>query len=252
MGIKIYLPSTRCGYPHLAKPGGRSEKYGCTFYLDAQSPIWHEINQAIQAAVLERWGAAPPAGLKMPEFKPGPPEVPNTFCVAAYAHNPPAVANEHGQPEMNKGRIQGGDYVEGWVDVYGYSGEKSGVGVAVGLEGVKFSQEGEHFGGGMTFEEMWGQPAGAPQGYGAPVVPGQAPAGYQNPAPAPAVAPAAYPSQNPAPYPGAAPGAGPGQVAPGYPPQAGYPGTAPAAPAITPPGQNGPLPPGPPAGPWNQ
>ena len=246
MGIKIYIENVRCGYPHLAQPGGRSDKYGVALYIDGQNPIWPQIQAAIPQAIANKWGAQPPAELKLPEVKPGPDEIPGSFTLNAYSLNPPAVANEHNQPEAVKTRIQGGDRISAWIDIYGYSGAKSGDGVAVGLEGVKFEAEDVHFGGGMSFAEMFGATQGAPAPQGAPTVPGQPPAPSQAPAGYP---PVGYPPvqppavQPPAGYPPAA-----GQPPAGYPPQgqppAAYPpGQPPAAypPAAYPPAGGPPL-----------
>lgn len=219
MGTRISLQNVRLSHPHLfqarAVQAGDDPKFGAAFLIPKNNPAVPAILSAIEAEKTAQWGAnAPPsAGSTLYDGDTDPkynikPENHGHYILnsSSAAEQPPILVDMNGQKVINPATFYPGCYVNADVGFYGYDKGVS-KGIAAGLNGVQFVQDGERLDNRPTAEQMFGAPAGAP--------PAIAPGVGQQPVGGPAAQPAANPYAPAAPPVGAP--AAPPPVAPQQP-----------------------------------
>lgn len=139
MAQELALQNVIINYPNLfdAKQinGTGDPKFSATLILPVDFD-WGPVQQSVNEAIAAKWGANPPAGIKMPWTDAGPDGFPNQFLCKAYSgvDRPPQVADQLVQPVMDRGLIFSGCLVNAYVRFYGYP--NNGGGIAVGLNGI--------------------------------------------------------------------------------------------------------------------
>ena len=217
MGTRLTIQNVRISYPHLFQPRavqpGDDPKYGVALLIPKNHPAVPAILQAIAQEKANKWGANVPPSASAP-FYDGDTDPKYNIVADNHGHyimntsasleQQPVLVDNNLQKVINPSTFYAGCYVNADVGAYPYDKGVS-KGIAFGINGVQFVQDGERLDNRPSAEDMFGAPAGAPppiasgvvgQPAGAPLaqpVPTQyqpplAPVGI-SPAPAP-VAPA--------------------------------------------------------------
>ena len=242
MSQEIVLEGCIISYPKIFVPeqidGAGDPKHQAQLILPANAP-WDILNACVAEAIASKFGATPPAGLKMPWKDATEKGFPGQFLVSAYsdASSPPQVTDQAVQPLMDRGKIFSGCIVNAYVRFYGY--KQQGGGVTLWLNAIQIVDNVNvtRLDNTKAAKDVFQPIAGAPPATA--VMPPAAATGYAPPAAVPPVGYAQPGIPATAPQP-AATGYAPPQ--PGVPPQPGIPATAPQPGA--------PVGPGPAA--WNQ
>lgn len=185
MGTRVLIQGVRISYPHLAQPravqAGDTPKYGAAFLIPKGHPAIAQLLQAAANEMGARWGATPPPTLKPLPMYDGDTDPKYNTVPANNGHmilNTSALDQPHLVDQNNvklvpntAGQVfYAGAVVDAFVSAYPY-GDKPGSlskGIAAGLDGVRFVQDGDRLDNRPSAEEMFGAPAGAP----APIAPG--------------------------------------------------------------------------------
>jgi len=206
MGTRVTLQGVKLSYPHLFQARivkqGDDPKFGAAFLIPKNHPCVPQVQQAIQAEKNNSWGASVPptvtATLYDGDTDPKYNTVPENrghfiLNTSSSAEQPPTLVDANLQKVINPATFYAGCFVNADIGFYSYDKGVS-KGIAAGLNGVQFVQDGERLDNRPSAEEMFGPPVGAP----APIAPGIAgqPDQYGgNPAPQqlpPQGAPGAY------------------------------------------------------------
>ena len=196
MGTRVTLQNVRLSYPHLFQPravqAGDDPKFGAAFLIPKTHPMLPTLLAAIEAEKTLKWGAnVPPSatpsiydGDTDPKYNTVPDNHGHMILNSgSSAEQPPVLVDMNLQKVINPATFYAGCYVNADIGVYGYDKGVS-KGIAFGLNGVQFAQEGERLDSRPSAEDMFGAPAGAPP----PIAPGVqgVPAGntYAQPVPA--------------------------------------------------------------------
>lgn len=212
MGTRVLIQGVRISYPHLAQAravqAGDTPKFGAAFLIPKGHPAIAQLLQAAANEIGARWGATPPPTLKQIPLYDGDADPKYNTVPANNGHmilNTSAIDQPHLVDQNNvkivpntAGQVfYAGAIVDAFVSAYSY-GDKPGSlskGIAAGLDGVKFIQDGDRLDNRPSAEEMFGAPAGAPPPIAAGVV------GQPLQQPVQQMAPAGYPAPQQAPPP---------------------------------------------------
>ena len=171
----LVLDNVRLSFPALFKseafkPGDEA-KFKATFLIPKGSPQAKAVEAAILAVMREKHGA------KAEKVIAGIRNNPNKFCwqdgdtkdydgyegmmaLSCKSKVRPTVVDRDNSPLTEEdGKPYAGCYVKAIVDLFRY--ESQGEGLSCGLAGVRFSRDGDAFGGGRAAKaEEFGEPEG--------------------------------------------------------------------------------------------
>lgn len=171
----LVLENVRLSFPELFKPTafkpGDDLKYKATFLIPKGSPQAKAVEAAILAVMKEKHGAKAQKVLDSIRNNP------NKCCwqdgdtkdydgyegmMALSAKSkirPTTLARDNSPVTEADGVIYAGCYVKAIVDLFNY--DSSGAGISAGLSGVRFSKDGDAFGGGRAAApDEFGEPEG--------------------------------------------------------------------------------------------
>jgi len=182
MGTRVLIQGVRLSYPHLAQAravqAGDVPKFGAAFLIPKGHPAIAQLLQAAANEIGARWGATPPPTLKPLPMYDGDTDPKYNTVPANNGHmilntsalDQPHMVDQNNVPVIQPSMFYAGAVVDAFVSAYSY-GDKPGAlskGIAAGLDGVRFMQDGDRLDNRPTAAEMFGAPAGAP----APIAPG--------------------------------------------------------------------------------
>ncbi len=152
MATDIVMERVILSYPHLVTPWagrqGNDPKYNCAFILPQDFAQWPQVQECVNNAILNKFGATPPDNLKLPWLnkflqpsivKGGPYNGLYTFNANADTARKPELLDQNVQPMSDmvaKSALFGGCIVNGYVNFYGYN-NAGNVGVGVGLRKIQ-------------------------------------------------------------------------------------------------------------------
>lgn len=154
----VVTPVVRLSFPNLFKPRaaveGGAPKYSATLLFDKkaqQDPGFKKLQQAVEQAIEEKWGAERPKKMKLPflttsDFE----NVPDGYeddmvIVRTSTTQPPGVVDRHREEIINPTEIYAGCYVKAAVHAYAWQHPTGGKGVSIGLDLVQFVKDGPAF-----------------------------------------------------------------------------------------------------------
>lgn len=161
--MKLMLTNVRLAFPTLftAKTvGGEGDPaFSASFLFDAKHPAYKQVNDAIEAAAKEKWGAKAEANLKALRasgkvcLKDGDEKAnyegfEGNFFVSTRSKNRPLVLDRDKNPLTEAdGKPYAGCYVNASIEIYA---QDNGFGkrINASLRGVQFVKDGDSFGGG--------------------------------------------------------------------------------------------------------
>ena len=165
MAQKAKLNNVRIGFAHdLWVATNKSDdktaapKYGATFLIAPTDPQVKKLNEAIEAAAQEKWGAkaatilkglraTEKASLRDGDLKswagfPG-----NLYVSASNTMRPTIIDKDKTQLAQADGKPYSGCFVNVSLEFWAYDHPKGGKGISCTVLGVQFAGDGEKFGG---------------------------------------------------------------------------------------------------------
>lgn len=177
--VRLSFPSLKA--PKASAPGG-DLRYRASFLMTPDSEAAAELQQLIQKVANDKWGTNATVALqiiaadkKLRCYGQGDTKISGKtgapyegyagmFFVEGLANAPAGLFDENQQPvdAMTMGaKFQGGDYVDGLIRVWAQD-NANGKAIRAELIGVKFNEEGPHFGAERVDPAaVFGAPAGA-------------------------------------------------------------------------------------------
>lgn len=166
MAQKVKLNKVRIAFAHdLWVASNKSDdknaapKYGCTFLIDPTDPQVKAVNEAIEKAAADKWGAksatilkglraTEKASLRDGDLKsyagyPG-----NLYVSASNTMRPTIIDKDKTQLAQADGKPYSGCVVNASVEFWAYDHPKGGKGISATVLGVQFDGDGEKFGSG--------------------------------------------------------------------------------------------------------
>jgi len=174
MGTRVTLQGVRLSFPHLfqarAVQAGDDPKFGAAFLIPKNHPMLPTLQAAIKQEKANKWGANIPATASSTLYDGDTDPKYNTVAdnhgcmilnTSSAQDQPPVLVDVNLQKVINPATFYAGCYVNADIGVYGYDKGVS-KGIAAGLNGVQFVQDGERLDSRPSAEDMFGAPAGAP------------------------------------------------------------------------------------------
>jgi Protein of unknown function (DUF2815) len=165
--MQVKLPEVRLAFPELFVPktvqGEGEPAYSATFLIPKKSPLVAQINDAIEAVALEKWGAKATANLKTlratdkvclrdGDIKSDYAGFDGHFYIAARNKIKPTVIDRRRNPlTAESGVIYAGCYVLTFLDIWAMDNQY-GKRVCASLGGVQFVKDGQAFSGGRAVD----------------------------------------------------------------------------------------------------
>lgn len=151
MATDIVLREVILSYPHLVTPwsgqANQEASYNCAFIFPKEFTQWSEIQECVNNATLNKFGAQPPSNLKLPWLnrylqpsvvKEGQPYA-GCYVINAKSDRKPELLDSNVEPLADmvaKSALFAGCIVNAYVNFYGYN-TAGNVGVGTGLRKIQ-------------------------------------------------------------------------------------------------------------------